>query len=101
MSPQKFQMAVEYAVKYLRALAPRDTGNLEDNAIRYIYEDADTARIYVDEEIAPYMPYTNEPWVSPKWNRKKNPNEAWFDYAAGEIAEELAKRYRGRLNKID
>lgn len=101
MSPQEFQQAVEHAVKYLRALAPRDTGNLEDNAIQFEYIDEDTARIFVNEDIAPYMPFTNEPWLSPKWNGKKNPNEGWFDFAAEEIVEEIAQMFNGRVVKID
>jgi len=26
-----------------------------------------------------YATYTNEVWISPKWNGKQNPNEGWID----------------------
>ena len=26
-----------------------------------------------------YMPFTNEPWISPRWKGAKNPNEKWFE----------------------
>ena len=65
-----------------RMFAPNDTGNLADNAIKYEFLDSNTARIYVDEAIAPYMPYTNEPWVSSWWNGRQNPNLYWFDTLA-------------------
>ena len=43
------------------------------------------------------MPYTNEPWVSPKWHGKKNPNEAWFQDAVEYIAEYIADQTNGDL----
>lgn len=66
----------------LRDAAPYDTGNLSIDAIRMVFEDEKTCRIYVDERIAPYMPYTNEPWVSEYWKGKQNPNLYWFDMAS-------------------
>ena len=29
-------------------------------------------------EPAPYATYTNEPWISEKWNGKQNPNQGWI-----------------------
>ena len=97
MSTQKFKEFIDKAVEYLRKVAPRDTGNLAENAIRYEFEDDNTARIYVDQTIAPYMVYTNEPWLSPKWHGKKNPNENWFETAAADIAEQLATAVKGEI----
>jgi hypothetical protein len=57
----------------------------------------DKIEIYVSLPKAPYMPYTNEPWVSPKWNGKPNPNEAWWNDAIVLIMEELAKMLGGKL----
>ena len=70
---------------WLRDFAPKDTGNLAYNAIRVEYPSPDVCEIYVDESIAPYMPYTEFPWISPKWNGKQNPNEGWFEQAAKSI----------------
>lgn len=100
MTYQEFTMLAEYAARYLRSLAPRDTGNLAENAIRLYYKYSRgeiSAHIYINESIAPYMPYTNEPWLSPYWGGKQNPNEKWFDRAAKKIASELAHMLNGRL----
>lgn len=47
--------------------------------------------------IAPYMPYTNEPWISPRWNGKQNPNEGWWNDAIEFIIQYMAKRLGGEL----
>ena len=85
-------------VNLLRQASPIDTGNLRHNAIRAEVGE-DYYKIYVDENIAPYMVFTNEPWLSPKWNGKKNHNEHWFDKVAESIALYVAKRLHGELNK--
>lgn len=76
----------------LRDAAPYRTGNLRYNAIK-LKMLGNTCRLYVDETIAPYMKYTNEPWE----NGKKNPNEGWFDRAVEKIARHIAERTRGEL----
>ena len=68
------------------------TGNLAFNAFTYDI-DNDELRIYVDKRIAPYMPYTNEPWISPYWNGKKNPNQGWWQ----RFVEEFVKRFTSKL----
>lgn len=81
----------------LKSLSPIDTGNLRYNAIRIEFPNENECNIYVDEDIAPYMPYTNEPWISPRWNGKKNPNEKWFDNAVKVIANDVALATQGEL----
>lgn len=78
----------------LRAAAPYKTGNLRYNAIKIEMPSPNTCRLYVDEEIAPYMKYTNEPWKT-----GKNPNEGWFDKAAEQIAMHIARRVKGALKE--
>ena len=63
--------------KSIQEYAPRETNNLADTALQLRWLSNDVCQIFVDESIAPYMPFTNEIWVSPKWNGKKNPNEHW------------------------
>lgn len=75
-------------------IVPRDTGNLARNGIRYEIKD-DAFILYVDEAIAPYMPYTNEPWTAERWHGKKNPNEGWWDDFADAFANGLATNLRG------
>ena len=43
------------------------------------------------------MPFTNEPWISPKWKGKKNPNEEWFQKASEMIANLVATETKGEL----
>lgn len=72
------------------------TGNLAFNALRIKIVD-DTVDIYIDENIAPYAVYTNEPWTSPRWNRKSNPNEGWWGRFCEEFIRRLSKKLRGKL----
>lgn len=98
MTNDKFQRACLKAVEILRAKAPIDTGNLRYNAIKYKFEDRKCI-IYVDLAIAHYMIYTNEPWISKRWDGKKNKNEKWFDKAAEHIVESLAETLHGSFKK--
>lgn len=82
MSSEEFEKLCLSFVELVKNSSPIDTGNLRHNAIRYEFIDKNTFKIYVDENIAPYMPFTNEPWLSPRWNGKQNPNEAWWQNKA-------------------
>lgn len=75
---------------------PCDTGNLMFNALKYQIT-ATHVIIYVDTNVAPYVPYTNEPWVSPKWNGKTNPNGGWWERFCEEFTQRLAKKLRGEI----
>ncbi|MGN1077342.1 MAG: hypothetical protein ACI4ST_02390 [Candidatus Gallimonas sp.] len=72
------------------------TGNMAFHALQYSIE-GDVFHIYIDERIAPYVMYTEEPWISPKWNGKKNPNEGWWERFGEEFARRLAKKLRGNI----
>ena len=71
------------------------TGNLAFNATKIEHQDEFQSVIYVDEDVAPYMPYTNEPRISPRWKGHKNPNEGWFEKVAKEAVNYLAEAYDG------
>lgn len=60
--------------------SPKDTGNLSMNAIRSVFEDG-MWQVVIGGEVAPYAPYTNEPWISPRWKGKENPNLHWVQDA--------------------
>jgi hypothetical protein len=77
------------------------TGNLRFNATIIEQSGADEITIYIDQSLAPYAVYTNEPWISPKWKGKKNPNENWFEKAAEKYASELARMIGGKLTLTD
>lgn len=99
MTERQFRQVCARAVRQLRRLAPKDTGNLANNAIKYEFI-GNTCKIYVDEAIAPYMPFTNEPWISPKWNGKKNPNEKWFDDAVAYIVDYITRETNAQRSKV-
>lgn len=72
------------------------TGNLAFNSFKYEWR-GDDFHIYIDEDIAPYMVYTNEEWISPKWHGKKNPNEGWWNAFCEQFIYYLAKTFDGYL----
>ena len=94
MTRIEFENLVYAVVAYARRSAPRDSGNLAYSAIKVEFIGENEARIYVDEAIAPYMPYTNEPWVSSWWNGKQNPNLYWWDELAQGVIR-LIENYTG------
>ena len=76
------------------------TGNMAFNALRYRVE-GDRFIVYIDEGIAPYFVYTNEPWTSPVWGGKKNPNEGWADLFAKEFERLLAEELKGEITDVN
>ena len=87
-----------YVKRYINAYGNwqrGSTGNMAFNASKLEFVSADEARIYVDDKIAPYVPYTNEPWIAAKWKGHKNPNEGWFNRAAKAIAKSIRAQVRG------
>jgi hypothetical protein len=43
--------------------------------------------------IVNYAVYTNEPWISPRWRGKQNPNEGWVDAVVNQVIAMFAQRY--------
>ncbi len=72
------------------------TGNMARNALKYKIE-GNLVDVYIDPAVAPYCYYTDEPWTSPKWKGKKNPNEGWWDRFCEEFCRRLAINLRGKL----
>lgn len=91
MEETRFYAMCLEMVLTIKKKAPKDTGNLAYNAIKFMWVNDNEFHIWVDEGIAPYMVYTNEPWVSPKWNGKKNPNEKWWDNITDIISRIIEK----------
>lgn len=75
------------------------TGNMRFNATKIRAKMANVVEIKVDARIAPYVVYTNEPWISPRWKGAQNPNEKWFERAVDAFAKDLAARLKGKLIK--
>lgn len=92
-----FAACVEVVEELRQAVfIPWRTGNMATNSLRYKIE-GNVFHIYMDEDIAPYVPYTNEPWVSTRWHGKPNPNEGWWNYFAEIFAQRLALKLKGEL----
>lgn len=100
MTTREFQRFCESLFQGTKRITPIDTGNMRYNAVKIVYTDGgNECHIYVDEAIAPYVFYTNEPWISPKWHGKKNPNEGWLDNGAQIIDERIRQRLGAKLSK--
>lgn len=99
ISEAKQAQIMYLTLAYLRSLVPYDTHNMQNNATNVENLGGGKWRLYVDENIAPYVPYTNEPWVSPKWNGKKNPNQGWFERATDLVARYISTLLRGTLKR--
>ena len=97
MTRQEIVNATVEIVNQMRSeFVPYDTGNMALNALQVKVE-GDTIDITVDDSIAPYVPYTNEPWLSPKWDGKQNPNQGWWERFLAEFAKRLTAKLRGDL----
>ena len=96
MTEERFEMLCNECLLAVRNVAPIKTGNLRFNATMRRMTDGKTCVIYVDEDIAPYMPFTTEPWMSPKWNGKKNPNEGWWQEKAKAAITESIRQFLAR-----
>lgn len=48
-----------------------------------------------------YMPYTEEKWVSNRWNGRANPNEGWFQDAFNISLRFLATVYGKEFTQVE
>ena len=95
MNAEKFSRVVNYCLLMTRLVAPKDTWNLANNGVTLEYVDDRHINVYVNLNIAFYMIYTNEPWLSPKWNGKQNPNEGWWNECGEEIIPNIIEQVFG------
>lgn len=97
MTNKQWNIACLSAVDIVKSVSPVDTGNLKNNGVTYAFLDNDTFMIKIDLAKAPYMPYTNEPWLAKRWNGKKNPNEGWWENAVKKVVEYIAQALGGEI----
>lgn len=97
----RIELALIDALQRGRDLIPKDTGNMAYNATLLARVGNNQWEIYVSGDgthgIAPYAPFTTEPWISPRWHGKRNPNEGWWQRFADFIATEVAKTLGGTV----
>lgn len=96
----KVDLAVQHALMAGReAIIPIKTGNLRYNATNMESTNETSWEIYVSGDgthgIAPYAPFTNEPWLADRWGDNKNPNEGWFQRFVEFVANDIAKTLGG------
>lgn len=100
MTLEQFHEIVDKVYLYFQKFIPKDTGNLRFNAFRFEYVAPNRVELYIDESIAPYMPYTNEPWISPRWKGKKNPNEYWFQNTVEKVVNYIVEQFNGKVEIV-
>ena len=98
MEQSQFIALTMNAFQLFRTIVPIDRGIMRYEATKYMPQ-ARAVKIRVDARTAPYAVYTNEPWVSPRWHGKKNPNEGWVEGGVELIAMYLAQSLGGRVIK--
>lgn len=91
----QIDLALQHAIEAGReAIIPKDTRNMADNATLLSRLGVGEWEISVSGNgeigIAPYAPFTNEPWLSPRWNNKKNPNEGWWKKFVEFVVQDVA-----------
>ena len=91
-------MAYNVLVMALKSVCPYRTGNLERNGIRVKIDNGsmcveighDTSKV-----LGEYAVYTNEPWISPKWGGKQNPNQGWIERGIEKALPLIRQVYAG------
>ena len=91
-------MAYNVLVMALKSVCPYRMGNLERNGIR-VKIDNGTMCVVVGHEtsklLGEYAVYTNEPWISPKWGGKQNPNQGWIERGIEKALPLIKQVYQG------
>jgi hypothetical protein len=97
MTKREFDKLCMKCVIEVRKRCPRDTGNLRDNGIQFEWLGDFKFKIYINQSNARYMTYTNEPWISPRWNGNKNQNEAWWQDSYKLLVELIIRELKGKI----
>ena len=91
-------MAYNVLVMALKSVCPYRTGNLERNGIR-VKIDNGSMCVEIGHEtsklLGEYAVYTNEPWISPKWGGKQNPNQGWIERGIEKALPLIKQVYQG------
>ena len=91
-------MAYNVLLMALKSVCPYRTGNLERNGIR-IQIEGNGLKVIIGHEtskqLGEYAVYTNEPWISPRWGGKQNPNEGWIERGIKKAIPMIQSVYEG------
>lgn len=94
---QQVELAIKDTIAFARYLIPKDTGNLRYNSFKIKHKSKNTWVVYIDEKVAPYAPYVNEKWISPKWHGRQNPNEGFWKEVFEFIGLRINQLVGGRI----
>lgn len=98
----RLEQTADFLVLWLQVKAPKASFNLAVNGIRKAYsETTGYPIIVIGGEPAPYAIYTNEPWISPRWGGKQNPNQEWIQNAIIEVIPTIQSIMSGVITKDD
>lgn len=98
----RLEQTADFLVLWLQVKAPKASFNLAVNGIRKAYDELTGYPIIViGGEPAPYAIYTNEPWISPRWGGKQNPNQAWIQRAIQEVIPTIQSIMSGTITSED
>lgn len=119
-----FERLASEALAEFRGLEPRDSNNMADTATKLDFIGDFEAKIYIDQEIAPYWKYTEFTWAETSpvivnapsnpallgrssflWNKgdtpggtpKRNPNQGWTKRAMIAVAAFITYRLGGNF----
>ena len=94
---QKAELAIKDAVSIARLHIPIDTGNMSLNAFNFEYLGNMRWKISIDEKKAPYVPFVNEKWISPRWGGKQNPNEGFWQGIRDSLVAMISASLNGKI----
>lgn len=96
MTNQELSDVLDFSLGYIRARTPYRKGNLA-KATRKKMDSPTVGEIYVDWDIAPYIPCVNEVWLSERWGNHNNPNENYWNKTAEALVYEIADYIGGEV----
>ena len=94
---QQIELAIMDAVATIRQFIPIDTGNMRYNSFKIEPLGNMRWKVFIDQKVAPYAPYVNEKWVSPKWNGRQNTNEGFWEDIFQRLANMIASSINGQI----
>lgn len=94
---QQVELAIKDAVSAVRWFIPVDTRNMQSNSFKIEPLGNMRWKAFIDQKIAPYAPYVNEKWVSPKWHGRQNPNEGFWKEVFIMLADMISAATNGKI----
>ena len=93
-------MIISSGEKMFVEACPKDTLNLCTHGINTKKTGVEKYEIAIGGPNAYYAVFTNEVWVAPRWNGKKNPNEHWIDKTVEDFVDFICEQTGGELVKF-